>query len=161
MKKKFIDHKSSTNKAIKKINSLGGQSLIVVQNKNIFKGILSSFDLRKAIMNKNILNKDISKIYNKKAKTIFSDELEDKFSEIQTSVRRLRVIPVIDRKTNKVINIINLKNLTSQKFKKKKIDCSPSISMNANIFINGFSKISYIFVNFSNLRFLFKILYNR
>ena len=32
MKKKFIDHKSSTNKAIKKINSLGGQSLIVVQN---------------------------------------------------------------------------------------------------------------------------------
>ena len=71
MKKNFIDHKSLTHKAIKKINSLGGQSLIVVQNKNIFKGILSSFDLRKAIMNKNILNKDISKIYNKKTKIIF------------------------------------------------------------------------------------------
>ena len=124
MKKNFIDHKSLTHKEIKKINSLGGQSLIVVQNKNIFKGILSSFDLRKAIMNKNILNKDISKIYNKKTKIIFSDEIEDKFSEIQTYVRKLRVIPVIDRKTKKVVKIINLKNLTNQKLKKKKINCS-------------------------------------
>ena len=57
IKKFFIDHNSSTRKAIKKINQLGGQGLIVVERKNILKGILSSYDLRKAIINKNILKK--------------------------------------------------------------------------------------------------------
>ena len=33
MKKFFIDHKSTTIKAIKKINKLGGQSLIVTEKK--------------------------------------------------------------------------------------------------------------------------------
>ena len=68
MKKFFIDHNSSTKKAIRQINKLGGHSLIVVQKKNILKGILSSYDLRKAIINKNILNKNINKIYNRKQK---------------------------------------------------------------------------------------------
>ena len=35
MKKFFIDHNSSTRKAITKINQLGGQSLIVVERKNV------------------------------------------------------------------------------------------------------------------------------
>ena len=52
MKNFFIDHNSLTTKAIKKIHRLGGLSLIVVKNRNIIKGILSSYDLRKAIMNK-------------------------------------------------------------------------------------------------------------
>ena len=68
MKNFFIDHNCLTKKAIEKINKLGGQSLAVVKNRNIFKGILSSYDLRKAIMNKNILNRNISKIYNQNAK---------------------------------------------------------------------------------------------
>ena len=61
MKKYFIDKNSSTKKAINKINKLGGESLIVVKDKNILKGILSFADLRKAIINKNILNKNINK----------------------------------------------------------------------------------------------------
>ena len=75
MKNFFIDHNALTRKAIRKINQLGGQSLIVVERKNILKGILSSYDLRKAIINKNILNKNINKIYNRKAHYIFSDEI--------------------------------------------------------------------------------------
>ena len=59
MRKFFIDYKSRTISAIKKINKLGGQSLVVVEKNNKLKGILSSYDLRKAIMNKNILNKNI------------------------------------------------------------------------------------------------------
>ena len=124
MKNSFIDHYALTNKAIKKINTLGGQSLIVVKNKNIFKGILSSFDLRKAIMNKNILNKNINKVYNKKAKFIFLDQLQDKIAETQLNVKRLGVIPVIDRKTHKVVQILRSSNLNSLKIKNsKKINC--------------------------------------
>ena len=75
IKKFFIDHNSSTKKAITKINRLRGQALVVVERKNILKGILSFYDLRKAIINKNILNKSINKIYNKKPRYIFSHEI--------------------------------------------------------------------------------------
>ena len=63
MENNFIDQNSSTRKALNKINKLGGQSLIVVKDKNILKGILSSADLRKAIINKNILNLLIILVY--------------------------------------------------------------------------------------------------
>lgn len=125
MKNFFIDHNSLTTSAIKKINRLGGLSLIVVKNRNIFKGILSSYDLRKAIMNKNILNKNISKIYNRTPKFIYFDQLQEKISEVQSKVRRLGMIPIIDRKTNKVMKIFNsdnIKNLETKNF--KKINCN-------------------------------------
>ena len=59
----FIDHNSKTINALKKINRLGGQSLIVVSNKKVLRGILSGADIRKAIMNHNITNDKINKIY--------------------------------------------------------------------------------------------------
>ena len=78
MKEQLIDKNSSTRKAIRQINKLHGQSLIVVKNKNILEGILSSYDLRKAIINRKIFDKTIRKIYNKKPKYVFSDELKKK-----------------------------------------------------------------------------------
>ena len=76
-------------------------------------------------MNKNILNKNISKIYNKKPKFIFEDQLNDKISDVQNKVRRLGVMPVIDRKTHKIVKVINLSNINSIKPKNvKKINCS-------------------------------------
>ena len=60
MKKFLIDHNSTTAKAINKINKIGGRSLVVTENKKKLKGILSSFDLRKAIMNKDILGESPS-----------------------------------------------------------------------------------------------------
>ena len=75
-KKFFIDYNANTIDALKKINKLGGQSLIVTAKKNILVGILSSADIRKAIMSHNITNKNISKIYNRKPKFIYFDELQ-------------------------------------------------------------------------------------
>ena len=125
MKKFFIDHNSSTRKAIKKINQLGGQGLIVVERKNILKGILSSYDLRKAIINKNILNKNINKIYNKKPKYIFSDEIRKNISDIYFKIKRLGILPVIDKKTYKIVDVLTNKKLKSLKFKdSEKINCS-------------------------------------
>jgi len=125
MKQIFIDHNFSTRKAIKKINQLGGQSLIVVERKNILKGILSYHDLRKAIINKNILNKNINKIYNKKPKYIFSDEIRKNISDIYFKIKQLGILPVVDKKTYKIVDILTHKKLKSLKFKNsEKINCS-------------------------------------
>ena len=105
MKKFFIDHNSSTRKAITKINEIGGQSLIVVERKNILKGILSSYDLRKAIINKYILNKNINKIYNKKPQYIFSDEIRKNISDTHSKLKKLGILPVVDKKTYKIVDI--------------------------------------------------------
>ena len=125
MKKFLIDHNSSTRKAIRKINQLGGRSLIVVERKNILKGILSSYDLRKAIINKNILNKNINKIYNKKPKYIFSDEIRKNISDIYYKIKQLEILPVVNRKTYKIVDILTHRKLRSLKFKNsEKINCS-------------------------------------
>ena len=121
----FIDYKSLTKKVITKINKFGGSSLIVVKNKNKLEGVLSSYDLRKAIMNNNILDKTIVKIYNKNPKFIFNDELENKLEKIITTIKKLNIIPIIDRKTRKITEILTPERLKFFKNKKlKKINTS-------------------------------------
>lgn len=125
MKKFFIDHSSKTINAIKKLNKLGGGSLIVVEKENILKGVLSSFDLRKAIMNKNILNKNINKIYNKKAKFVFSDKIKSDISSINLKINKLHILPVLDRKTKKIVDVLTQDKLKKINLKKlRKINCS-------------------------------------
>jgi len=117
--KYLIDHNTKTIEALKKINKFGGRSLIVVSNKKILKGILSSGDLRKAILNHNITNEKINKIYNKKPKFIFSDEIQKKIKKISPNVKKLNIIPIIDRKTKKITDVLDLKKLNLFNIKKK------------------------------------------
>jgi len=125
MRKFFIDYKSKTINAIKKINQLGGQSLIVVANKDKLKGILSSYDLRKAIMNKNILNKDIKKIFNKNPKYVFSDNIKTDISNIYIKIKKFEILPVLDRKSRKIVDVLTQNKLNKLKSKKlKNINCS-------------------------------------
>jgi hypothetical protein len=120
-KKFFIDYNANTIDALKKINKLGGQSLIVTAKKNILVGILSSADIRKAIMSHNITNKNISKIYNRKPKFIYFDELQKKIKNIIYNISKLNIIPIIDRKTKKIVDVLNsekkLKLSNEQTFK--------------------------------------------
>lgn len=125
MKKYFIDHNSSTIHAIKKINKVGGRSLIVVEKNKFLKGILSSYDLRKAIMNKNILNKDINKIYNKKPKYIYLDSIKSDFSNIYQKIKKFEILPVVDRNSKKIVDLLTKNKLTKLKSKKlRNINCS-------------------------------------
>ena len=119
-KKFFIDCNANTIDALKKINKLGGQSLIVTAKKNILVGILSSADIRKAIMNHNITNKNISKIYNRKPKFIYFDELQKKIKNIIYNISKLNIIPIIDRKTKKIVDVLNSEKANLLKIKKKK-----------------------------------------
>ena len=122
----FIDHNSKTISALKKINRLGGQSLVVVSNKKVLRGILSGADIRKAIMNHNITNDKINKIYNKKPMFLFYDEVKKKIKNIPHSIKKFQIIPVIDRKTRTIIDIIDSQkiNLVNIKKKKEKLNIS-------------------------------------
>ena len=60
-------------------------------------------ELRKAIMNKNILDKTIEKIYNKKPKFIYFDELDTKLKKTIPTIKKINIIPVIDKKTKKIL----------------------------------------------------------
>ena len=123
-KKYFIDHNSKTINAFKKINKMRGQSLVVVSNNKFLKGILSFADIRKAVMNHNITNEKINKIYNKKPRFIFSDEIQEKIKNISLNVRKLSIIPIIDRKTKKITDVLDSEklNLFNNKKKNKKLN---------------------------------------
>lgn len=115
----FVDCNSTTLKAIKKINQYGGSSLIVTRNKYFLAGMLSPRDLRKAIFSNSITDKTINKIYNPKCIYFYSDQIKKKFNKINSLINKLNVIPIISRKTKKIIDV-----LTKEKFfllKNKKI----------------------------------------
>lgn len=118
-KKYFIDYNSRTIDVIKKINRLGGTSLIVTKNKNNLKGILGPRDLRKAILSSRITDKTIKEIYNKKTNFIYSDQIKKKIKDIIFDIKKINIIPVIDRKTKKITNVLT--NETIEFIKKKKI----------------------------------------
>ena len=125
LKKFFIDHKTSTRKAILKINKIGGLSLIVTKKNKFLDGILSSADLRKAIMNKNILNKTIEKIYNKKPKFIYADQLNSQLLKIRSNIKKYNIFPVIKRDSKKIVDVLDFDKLKLLENKKqKKINAS-------------------------------------
>jgi dTDP-glucose pyrophosphorylase len=121
-KKFLINDKSLTKIAIKKIHLLGGNSLIVVDNNNKLKGILGYKDLRKSLINKNILNKDISKIYNKNPKYVLKKDIYKNFNKIFEIVKKIKILPVIDGSSGIVIDLLDYKKM--EKFRKSSFNNS-------------------------------------
>ena len=117
--KYLINSNALMRKAIIKINKLGGSCLIVVNSQKKLEGVLSSYDLRKAIMDGNVLNKTINKIYNKNPKFIFSEKLHENLAKTYSTVKRLHLIPVIDKNSKKVVDILNQENI--EKLNKKEL----------------------------------------
>ncbi len=118
----YISDKTSTKNALAKINKFGGRSLIVIKKKKIFAGVLTSGDLRKAIIDKKISNKSIKFIYNKKAKYIFKDEVNLKKIKNIFKKKKIDILPVVEKKSLKVFKYYDLNSLTSKKnIKRKKI----------------------------------------
>ena len=124
----YISDKTSTKNALAKINKFGGRSLIVVKKKKVLAGVLTSGDLRKAIINKKISNKSIKFIYNPKAKYIFKDEVNLKKIKNIFKTKKIEILPIVERKSLKVVDYFDLNKLESKKHKKSK-------KINANVVI--------------------------
>ena len=71
-------------------------------------------------MNYNITNEKISKIYNKKPKFIFFDNLQKEINKKSLNVKKLSIIPIIDRKTKKIVDVLDVKKFNLLKIKNKK-----------------------------------------
>ena len=106
MKKVFINHKSSIYEALELLSNLGEKSLIVLDSKRHFKGVLSDGDIRKAILTGSKLNSNISNIYNQKPFYIENDKnfSQKKIKSIFLK-KRYDLVPVVD-KSKKISKII-------------------------------------------------------
>ncbi len=124
MKELIVDHNYPTSKAINKLHKLRGRTLIVVKNKYFFKGILSYYDIRKSILNNSITKKTINQIYNKKSQFIYKENLNEKIKKLKNQIKELAIIPVIDKKTKKLVDILDFKKIINLSNKnQKKINC--------------------------------------
>ena len=124
----YIYEKTTTKNALAKINKFGGKSLIVIKKNKVLSGVLTSGDLRKAIINKKISNKNIKFIYNKKAKYIFKDDVNLKKIKNIFKTNKIDILPVVEKKSLKVVKYYDLNSLINKKHKKRK-------KINANVVI--------------------------
>lgn len=122
MKQIFIEKKASIHKALDLMAKIGEKSLIVLDKKNFFLGVLSDGDIRKSILKGISLDSDISLIYNKRP--FFFEEKKFNSSDVRNVFlkKRFNIIPVLDAK-KKVIDVlyweIELNNKTNLSKKAK------------------------------------------
>lgn len=123
MKKYFILNTSSVETAIKQFNKYGTNSLIVINKKDKFLGVLSNGDLRKGILKKKKINFSIDKIYNSKPTFYFSENYEIKSIKSSFIKKGFDLIPILNSnkkvvKIFKLLDFIKNKNLEKKNLKK-------------------------------------------
>ena len=115
----LISQEDSLKDALKLITKNGCKTVVVVK-KNTFLGTLSDGDIRKAVLNKNNLNKKIIKFYNRNS--IFLKKNSYTSTEAQKIFLKnnLDLIPVIDNQKN-LYKILTWKEIFNTERKIKKI----------------------------------------
>ena len=115
----LISQEGSLKDALKLITKNGCKTVIVVK-KNFFLGTLSDGDIRKAVLNKNNLNKKIIKFYNRNS--IFLKKNSYTTTEVQKIFLKynLDLIPVIDNQKH-LYKILTWKEIFNAERKIKKI----------------------------------------
>ena len=102
----LIEENQSIRSALEKINRSGLKSIIVVNNSNKFKGIITDGDVRRAILKKINLNDKIKKIYNKNPIFVYDYEYNnEKLKKIFLS-KKIDLIPIISKKKKEVFDIV-------------------------------------------------------
>lgn len=110
----FIFENQSIRNALEKINKSGLKSIIVVNRKNRFKGIISDGDVRRAILKKINLNDKVKKIYNRHSIFVYDNNYDnEKIKKIFLS-KRIDIIPVISKK-KELLDIIKVFDILDEK----------------------------------------------
>ena len=84
----IISFQKTLRDALKKMSKEGKKSLIIGDEGNIFKGILSDGDIRKALLKGKNLKTKIKDIYNKKASFLYEDEYQEKIAKEERALRK-------------------------------------------------------------------------
>tara|TARA_A100001011_G_C14310013_1_gene845065 strand:+ start:479 stop:1867 length:1389 start_codon:yes stop_codon:yes gene_type:complete len=127
----FLIHKNSSIKhALKKVSTFYGKIICVVDNKNKLLGVITSGDIRRAVLKGLSLKDKINKIYKKKFTFVYQDELK-KNSFVRSNFKNkdltdsIYYIPILNNK-GKVINVLSteriiekLENKTKKQIKKR------------------------------------------
>ena len=100
----LISENSTLKNCIKKLNTVGSKTLIVVGSGQKIKGMISDGDIRKIILKGYNLNKNIKRIYNKKPIFFFKDKFDEKKLKKIFSRNKIDIIPIVNQK-HKVIKI--------------------------------------------------------
>ena len=77
----LINEDQTIRTALEKINRSGLKTIIVIDKKNKFKGIISNGDVRRAILKKIRLNDSVKKIYNRSSTFLFDKDYNEKNQE--------------------------------------------------------------------------------
>ncbi len=102
----IISFQKTLRDALKKMSKEGKKSLIIGDEGNIFKGILSDGDIRKALLKGKNLKTKIKDIYNKKASFLYEDEYQEKIAKDIFQKKRFDIIPIIKR-NNELVKILH------------------------------------------------------
>ena len=95
-RQKFFNLKIDTAKKLRKNLNFLNFAILKIDN---FFGVISSLHIYGG--------EKINKIYNKKPKFIFSDEIQEKIKKISPNLKKFRINPIVDRKTKKIINVLD------------------------------------------------------
>jgi dTDP-glucose pyrophosphorylase len=116
----LITEDQSIRTALEKINRSGLKNIIVVNNKNKFKGIITDGDVRRAILKKINLNDQVKKIYNRNPIFIYENEHNNEKAKKIFLAKKIDLIPVINKKKEvsdiiRAIDILYKKNVSLTK----------------------------------------------
>ena len=130
--KKFITKKNITIiEALKKISKNGQRHLLIVDKKKVI-GILSEGDIRREILNKKSLNKNISKSFKKKFLFFKSKEFNLKEAKKIMLKKKIYFAPILNESKN-LVDIVTTENLfgsnDSNSFKNENLENTPVIIM--------------------------------
>ncbi len=115
--------------AIEKLNKTQLQCLLIVNDKDEFQGTLTDGDIRRSILKGKRFNSSIKNIYNKKP---YSLNKKPNFFDKQIIYKKmynlnLNVVPIINSKSKKIIDIIVGSKIEKSQFKKKKSNSNLSV----------------------------------
>ena len=100
-KDNFIRESDKISTALKKVSGSFGKIVCVTDNNKKLLGVLTSGDIRRAILSGHGSNQPIKEIYNKKVSFIFEDELKNLikvFLQIERLTNLFFIFPLLIKK---------------------------------------------------------------
>ena len=101
----FIKLDQTIKDALKSLNSSGLKICVVVDKKNLFKGVLNDGDIRRALLKGKTLDTKIKQIYNK-SPLILKENFNKKVALKKLKSKKIDQAPIVNKK--KVVGIFNI-----------------------------------------------------